>query len=136
MVGRPELAEDERFADAGLIGENAAAAVELLAEAFAERTLAEWRLALEDFSGQWAVVQDTLEAAADPQAVANGYVQHYESADGHPFTLVSPPVQFGGRPATPRRAPDFNEHGDDILQRILGLDYDQIIELKIQNVIP
>ena len=136
VVGRPGLADDERFADAGLIAENAATAVELLAEAFAERTLAEWRLALEDFSGQWAVVQDTLEAAADPQAVANGYVQHYESADGHPFTLVSPPVQFGGQPPTPRRAPDFNEHGDDILQRILGLDYEQIIELKVQNVIP
>ena len=105
-------------------------------EAFAERTLAEWRQALEGFSGQWAVVQDTLEATADPQAVANGYVQNYESAAGEPFTLVSPPVQFGGRPAAPRRAPDFNEHGDEILQRILELDYDQIIELKIQNVIP
>ena len=136
VVGRPELADDERFADAAAIAENAAVGVDLLAEAFAERTLAEWRQALEGFSGQWAVVQDTLEAAADPQAVANGYVQHYESAAGEPFTLVSPPVQYGGRPATPLRAPDFNEHGDEILQRILGLDYDQIIELKIQNVIP
>ena len=136
VVGRPELADDERFADAATIAENAAVGVDLLAEAFAERTLAEWRQALEGFSGQWAVVQDTLEAAADPQAVANGYVQHYESAAREPFTLVSPPVQYGGRPATPRRAPDFNEHGDEILQRILGLDYDQIIELKIQNVIP
>lgn len=136
VVGRPELAEDERFADAALIAENAAAGAELLAEAFAERTLAEWREALEDFTGQWAVVQDTLEVAADPQAVANGYVQHYESAEGHPFTLVSPPVQYGGQPATALRAPDFNEHGDEILQQILGLDYDQIIELKLQNVIP
>lgn len=136
VVGRPELADDQRFADAAAIAENAAVAVGLFAEAFAERTLAEWRPALEGFSGQWAVVQDTLEAAADPQAVANGYVQHYESAAGQPFTLVSPPVQYGGRPATPRRAPDFNEHGDEILQRVLGLDYDQVIELKIQNVIP
>ena len=136
VVGRPELGDDERFADANLIAENAAVGVELLAEAFAERTLAEWRQALEGFSGQWAVVQDTLEAAADPQAVANGYVQHYESAAGEPFTLVSPPVQYGGQPATPLRAPDFNEHGDEILQRILGLDYDQLIELKLQNVIP
>ena len=30
--------------------------------------------ALADFIGQWTVVQDTLEAAADPQTVANGYV--------------------------------------------------------------
>ena len=136
VVGRPDLADDKRFADAALIAENAAAGVELLAEAFAERTLAEWREALENFSGQWAVVQDTLEVAVDPQAAANGYVQNYESSEGHPFTLVSPPVQFGGQPPAPLRAPEFNEHGDEILQRILGLDYDQIIELKLQNVIP
>ncbi|WP_420640070.1 CaiB/BaiF CoA transferase family protein [Candidatus Poriferisocius sp.] len=136
VVGRPELATDERFADAAAIAENAAAGVELLTEAFAERPLAEWRQALADFSGQWAVVQDTLEVADDQQTVANGYVQPYESAAGEPFRLVSAPVQFGGQPAPPLRAPDFNEHGDEILQRILGLDYDQIIELKLQNVIP
>ena len=35
--------------------------------AFAERTLDEWREQLADFSGQWTMVQNTLEAAADPQ---------------------------------------------------------------------
>ncbi|WP_419919225.1 CaiB/BaiF CoA transferase family protein [Candidatus Poriferisocius sp.] len=136
VVGRPELAGDERFADAASITRNAAVGTQLLAEAFAERTLEEWREALAGFSGQWAVVQDTLEAATDHQAVANGYVQEYESAAGEPFSLVSPPVQYGGRPAQPRRAPDFNEHGDEILQRVLGLDYDQVIELKIKGAIP
>ena len=135
-VGRPELADDERFCDAGAIAENCAAGVEMLAEAFAERTLDEWREALENFSGQWAVVQDNIEVADDPQAMANGYVQHYESGEGHPFRLVSPPVQYGGKPAAPRRAPAFNEHGDDILQEVLGIDYERIIDLKLQNVIP
>ena len=89
---------------------------ELLAEAFAERTAEEWRERLQGFSGQWAMVQDVLEAAADPQAVANGYVQDYEDVDGNPYQLASPPVQFGGVPATPKRAPGFNEHGDEILE--------------------
>ena len=47
----------------------------LLRDVFAERTLDEWRERLADFAGQWTVVQDTLEAAVDPQTVANGYVQ-------------------------------------------------------------
>jgi crotonobetainyl-CoA:carnitine CoA-transferase CaiB-like acyl-CoA transferase len=134
VVGRPELATDARFADAASISANAAVATELLAEAFAERTAEEWRERLADFSGQWAMVQDTLEAAADPQSVANDYVQDYETADGTPFRLASPPVRFGDHPPAALRAPDFNEHGDQILEE-LGLDWDTIVDLKVRGVV-
>ena len=43
------------------------------------------------------MVQDTLEAAADEQSAANGYVQDCETADGLPFQLAAAPVQFGRR---------------------------------------
>jgi hypothetical protein len=33
------------------------------------------------------------------------------------------------------RAPEFNEHGDDILTGDLGLDYDTVIDLKIKGVV-
>ncbi len=135
VIDRPELASDDRFANTESITENAPAAVEILTEVFAGRTLDEWRNTLSEFSGQWAVVQDTLQAAADDQSEANGYVRRYETAAGAGFSLVSPPVQFGGRPPSALRAPEFNEHGDEILGD-LGLEYDEIIELKIANVIP
>ena len=120
VVGRPELATDDRFGDAEALAANGAEAAELLAEAFSERTADEWRDRLEGFSGQWAMVQDTLEAAADRQTVANGYVQDYEDVEGNPYRLASPPVHFDGAPPPPRRAPAFNEHGDAILES-LGL---------------
>ena len=75
LIGVPELADDERFVDAPTILANGNEGYELLAAAFAERPLDEWRERLADFSGQWAIVQNTLEAAADPQSVANGYVE-------------------------------------------------------------
>ena len=87
-----------------------------------------------DFIGQWAVVQDTLEAAADPQSVANGYIQDCATAAGVPFKLVAAPVQFGGQAPQPRRAPLFNEHGDAILSE-LGLDWDTVVELKVRGVV-
>ena len=96
--------------------------------------LAEWREALADFSGQWAVVQDTLEAASDPQTVANGYIGDCATADGTAFKLVTSPMQFGGEPHAPKRAPEFNEHGDEILESI-GLDMDAIIDLKVRGVV-
>ena len=134
VIGRPELAEDERFADPLSLMANAAEACDLVAAAFRERTLAEWREALADFSGQWAVVQDTLEAASDEQTVANGYIGDCATADGTPFQLVTSPMQFGGQPHAPKRAPEFNEHGDEILQSI-GFDMDAIIDLKVRGVV-
>jgi crotonobetainyl-CoA:carnitine CoA-transferase CaiB-like acyl-CoA transferase len=134
VVGRPQAATDERFADAAAIKENVAAAAELLRDAFAERTGDEWRQQLAGFSGQWTMVQDTLEAASDPQALANGYVQDCETADGTPFQLAAAPVEYGGTPPKPNRAPEFNEHGDAILEGI-GLDWDTIVDLKVRGVV-
>ncbi len=133
-VGRPELATDPRFADYQALMGNSDAAVAILTEVFASATLAEWRERLDDFIGQWAVVQDTLEAAADPQTVANGYIQECQTATGTPFRLVAAPVQFDEEPATPARAPEFNEHGDRILADI-GLGDDAIIDLTIRGVV-
>jgi crotonobetainyl-CoA:carnitine CoA-transferase CaiB-like acyl-CoA transferase len=134
VLGRPDLATDERFADAGALVANGSVARELLREVFAERTTDEWRERLASFSGQWTVVQHTLEVAADPQTVANGYVVDCETADGTPFQLAAAPVQFGETPAIPARAPEFNEHGDAILAD-LGLDWDTIVDLKVRGVV-
>jgi crotonobetainyl-CoA:carnitine CoA-transferase CaiB-like acyl-CoA transferase len=134
ILGRPELARDERFADAAALFANGAEAARLVAEAFADHTLDEWRDRLADFSGQWAVVQDTLEVARDPQTVANGYLMPCTTADGTPFQLVTAPVQYDGEAAPPKRAPDFNEHGDAILEG-LGVDWDTIVDLKVRGVI-
>jgi hypothetical protein len=43
-------------------------------------------------------------------------------------------MQYDNEPAQPKRAPDFNEHGDDILASI-GLDLDAILDLKVRGVV-
>jgi crotonobetainyl-CoA:carnitine CoA-transferase CaiB-like acyl-CoA transferase len=134
VMGRHDLAVDLRFATHESLLQNAADAVALLTAMFAEKTIDEWRTCLDGFSGQWAVVQNTLEAAADPQSVANGYLQDCVAANGAPFRLVAAPVQFDEQAAVPRRAPEFNEHADEILSD-LGLDQDAILDLRIRGVI-
>ena len=37
-------------------------------------------------------------------------------------------------PPAPGRAPEFNEHGDEILDE-LGLDWDTIVDLKVRGVV-
>lgn len=134
-IGRGESATDPRFADHASLLAHSAEAAEILRETFAERTLGEWRERLAGFPGQWTVVQDTREAASDPQALANGYVQECRTAAGVPFRLAAAPVQFDEKPAAPARAPEFNEHGDAILAE-LGLDWDTVVGLKVRGVVP
>ena len=134
VVGREDLIDDPRFATPELLAENAGVAREILAEIFLASTLSEWRTRLEDFEGQWAFAQDTLEVVEDPQTLANGYIGETATADGTPYRLVTTPVQFDGSVAAPKRGPEFNEHCDEILAG-LGYDQDKIIELKVAGVV-
>jgi len=134
IIGKPELARDERFGDPANLAKNCVVAGQVLSDAIASRDAAEWRKILQDFAGQWTMVQDTLEASTDPQTLANGYVADCKTANGTPYKLVAAPVQYDGQPAQPQRAPDFNEHGDAILAD-LGFDTEAILDLKVRGVV-
>ena len=77
---------------------------------------------------------DTLAPAADPQPFTNGDRRECHPASGPAFQMVAGPVQYDEEPAVPGRAPEFNEHGDEILTD-LGLDWDTIIDLKVRGVV-
>jgi crotonobetainyl-CoA:carnitine CoA-transferase CaiB-like acyl-CoA transferase len=134
LIGRLDLAEDPRFSDHPAILTNNAEAIAALRQEFTGRTLAEWCGLLADFPGQWTVVRTAWQIAEDPQVAPNGYLQTCHSAAGTPFELVAAPVQYDGRPAEPRRAPEFNEHGDAILAE-LGFDWDTVVDLKVRGVV-
>ncbi len=133
-IGRPDLVGDERFKDAAAIYANRAEAMAIFDEVFATRTYAEWKAALADVKGVWSPVQAGLDLYDDPAVHANGYIRQVEGADGQHFPLVPSPVQFDKDRPTLTRAPQHGEHTDEVLLE-LGLDYDQIIKLKIDNAI-
>jgi crotonobetainyl-CoA:carnitine CoA-transferase CaiB-like acyl-CoA transferase len=132
-VGRDDLIDDPRFASHELLTEHAGDAARIFEEEFRGRSLAEWQERLRGFRGQWSVVQDSLEVADDPQVAANGYLVHAVTADGTRFPLVACPVQFNEQSAPTSRAPEYNEHGDQILTDLLGLDWDTVVDLKVKG---
>ena len=126
---------DERFDSHEHLQANSGAARKLVSAEFAQDTFENWKLRLKDLKGQWSPVQDTVNIADDPMVKENGYLLETVSHDGIPFTMVSTPVMFDKEKRAPGRAPAFNEHGDGILARELGLDEEAIIALKAAGVV-
>ncbi len=133
-IGRRDLVTDPRFDSHEKLFANAADAKRIIQQEIGSQPLAHWVGRFETLRGQWTVVQNTLEVAADPQMRANGYLVTAQTRDGRPFELVASPVQFDGERGRTRRAPEFNEHGDEILAE-LGVDPDRVLELKIAGAI-
>lgn len=134
LLGRPDLADDPRFATIEGIEEHADEAVAALREAIGAQPLPYWTTKLATLSGPWAPVQDTLQVGDDPQVRSNGYLATVEAEDGSDYELVVNPVQLDERPPELRRAPAFAEHTDDVLVG-LGLDGDRIIALKVDGAV-
>ena len=124
-----EYIDDPRFATAEAIAENTELATEILKEAMSKRTLAEWTERFQTLAGPWAPVQDTLQAAQDPQIRANEYI-----VQAGELELVANPVQFDVKAPETGPAPGFAEQTDEILLE-LGLDWDRIIELKTAGAV-
>jgi crotonobetainyl-CoA:carnitine CoA-transferase CaiB-like acyl-CoA transferase len=125
----PELADDPRFGTAESIAANTPVAADILAKAMATRTLVEWSERFATLAGPWAPVQDTLQVARDVQVRANEYLVRTGELE-----LVTNPVQFDVTAPNVGPAPKFAEQTDEILAG-LGLDWDQIIELKAQGAV-
>jgi crotonobetainyl-CoA:carnitine CoA-transferase CaiB-like acyl-CoA transferase len=128
-LGRPDLAEDPRFATPEAFSGHSDEARAVLKEIFGTATLEEWRERLAPMKGQWGPVQTAEQIPGDPQVQANGYLAEVDAGDGTTFRLVTNPVQFDEQPPELRKGPEHAQHTEEVLLE-LGLSWDRITELK------
>lgn len=135
-IGREDLLGDARFASVESRVEHGEALLARLDEAFAVRSLDEWRAAFAEWDAPWEVVQDLRELVTDPQGLANDSLFEVVVEDGTPVTVVSGPVSFGGSPLPPepRRAPAMGEDTALILSE-LGLEPGEIAAYAARGVV-
>jgi formyl-CoA transferase len=134
-VGRPELLEDPRFADAEGLLKNAAAVSEVLDAEFRSQSFAHWKDALDRERITFSLIQTPEEAAQDVQLRANDIVVPLEGVSDLKET-VSSPINLRGVPkVAAKRAPDLGEHNDEVLAE-LGFGPADVVRLRSQGAIP
>jgi crotonobetainyl-CoA:carnitine CoA-transferase CaiB-like acyl-CoA transferase len=117
-LGRPDLLDDPRFADAKAIRRHRTEVIAVLDEIVAERPLAEWAGRFEAEGVWWAPAQTPADVVHDPQLVANdGFVE----LEGGALRSVNGPVTFSGLPAVQgAHVPTLGEHTDEVLAELAG----------------
>jgi len=131
VVGRPELAADDRFATNAARVRNRAELVPALAAVFATRSADEWVEALDAAGVPAGKIRGVLEAlrAAEPATVS---VDHPAAGA---LELVAPPFAFESAPLRPAAPPPLlGEHTREVLAE-LGLDAERVDELVARGVV-
>lgn len=137
VLGRPELAADERFARLQVRAANARECVAILDQVFAEKPCAEWMEILRtggDFI--FTCVNSVDELPDDPQVVANRYVADFDHPAFGTIKTVGVPVRLSRTPGSVRLpAPEFGQHTEEVLAGLLGYSWEQIDALRAAEVI-
>jgi crotonobetainyl-CoA:carnitine CoA-transferase CaiB-like acyl-CoA transferase len=129
LIGREDMIDDERFANAGVRFQNRRECTSELRKTFGAQPLAYWEGVLAEFDAVWDVFRTAYEVHDDPQVVANGYLPKVTDENGNTFALAASPVQFDEKPLELTPAPAHGQHTEEILLE-LGYDWDKIIEFK------
>jgi formyl-CoA transferase len=113
LIGKPEMADDPRFADNGARNENRVALTLVLAAAFSEQDGNEFSLRLIRNGVPAGPVLPVDQATAAPHTAHREMVTELDWYKG-----IGTPIKFSRTPGGTRRPPpQFNEHGADVLRQ-------------------
>ncbi len=137
-AGRPELADDTRFASNDRRVQNRDALIPKLETLFALRPVAEWLEGLAARNVPCGPVNSIDQVFADPQVSHRQMTVSlpHPLAAGGDVTLLANPMRFSETPVSYRRAPPtVGEHTAEVLNEFLGLDQASISGLEARGIV-
>ena len=118
-AGRPDMADDPRFAKARERRANGPELVAMLDEAFAAMSLDEAGQRLDAADVVWAPVQTPAQLIEDPQAEAAGCFVDIAYPEGETYRAPAGPARFPGADDGPRGpAPAHGQHTREVLGEV------------------
>ncbi len=135
-AGRPEWAEDPRFAGNAQRVANRGVLVPLIRQLTVFRTTAEWVSLLEAVGVPCGPVNDLAQVFQDPQVVARQLALTLAHPLAGSVAQVASPIRLSRTPVEYRRAPPLlGEHTDEVLGQLLGLNQEALGRLRASQVI-
>jgi crotonobetainyl-CoA:carnitine CoA-transferase CaiB-like acyl-CoA transferase len=135
-AGRPDLADEARFATNPQRVRNRDELVPLLEPLLRSRTTAEWREQLRAAEVPHAPVWDYAALFAHPQAAARSLRVEVRGPGGTPLDLLGTPFHLSGATLpTPAAPPALGQHTDEVLAGLLGLGPERLDDLRRRGVI-
>ncbi|GAA4341326.1 CaiB/BaiF CoA-transferase family protein [Pigmentiphaga soli] len=136
LGGRPELADDPRFATNPARVRHRAQLVPLLAEMIRRRSKREWIELLEAGGVPCGPINGLDEVFADPQVQARGMLFEMPHPSAGRVRLVGSPLKMSATPPRYERPPPLlGEHTEGILSGLLGYRQDAIDALRDKGII-
>ncbi len=120
-LGLESVAADPRFARNEARLGHVEELAQLIGHALATRTIAECQALLDDAGVPAGPINNVQQVFADPQVVERGMVRELGEAGGKPARIIANPIRMSRTPPTYLRPPPrLGEHGDEILQDLMG----------------
>ena len=136
VAGRPEWADDPRFATNTLRVANRSVLVPLIRQATVFKTTAEWVTQLEGVGVPCGPINDLAQVFADPQVQARGLALQLPHALAGLVPQVASPIRLSETPVEYRNAPPLlGEHTRQVLEQVLGLKAGAVEALRQSGVV-
>ena len=134
-IGRPELAQDPRFADEEGRWENRTALNAIIEEWTRGRSKHEAMRVLAAAGVPCGACQDTGEVLADPHLAARAMILDIDYPTRGTYRTVGCPVKLSDSPAEVTRPPLLGEHTAAVLGELCGVDAAELGRLRDDGVV-
>lgn len=136
MIGKPQLARDERFKDVPSRMANIEAIEAEVAAWIGSHTVREAGEALTRAGIPWGPVATVSDVVNSEQIKAREMLLDVEHPKLGPITLPGIPIKLSATPGSVRKAPPLvGEDTDEVYRELLGLDEGEIMRLREEGVI-
>ena len=135
-VNHPELIDNERFHTNALRTENHESLFPILAEIMCRRTTDAWVEALEEIGVPCGPVNTVDKVANDPQVLARDMIAEVEHEVTGTVQIPGIPIKLSETPGQiDAPAPNLGEHTSEVLTGLLGLEAEEVNQLKQDEVL-
>ncbi len=129
VIGRPELADDERFRTFSDRADNKDELIPLLEDIFRTRSVKDWLEDLYAAAIPCGPINDVAQALREEHTAARNLIVETEHPVLGTVQQLASPVRVGNEQPDYRRAPHRNEHADAVLKTLLAYDDEHVAAL-------